>query len=78
MQVLPIILYFSAFISVLYYLGVMQWLIAKIAWLMQISLHTSATESMVAAGRNFEAKRLEKIAVFFNVYKVVSDKQNLS
>jgi len=28
----------------------MQWLIFKIAWLMQISLGTSATESMVAAG----------------------------
>ena len=34
----------------MYYLGAMQWLILKIAWLMQISLKTSATESMVAAG----------------------------
>ena len=28
----------------------MQWLILKIAWLMQFTLGTSATESMVAAG----------------------------
>ncbi|XP_076824625.1 sodium/nucleoside cotransporter 1-like [Clavelina lepadiformis] len=52
-KVLPIIIYFSAFISVLYYLGVMEWLILKMAWLMQISLGTSATESMAAAGNIF-------------------------
>lgn len=52
LQVLPIIIYFSSFISVLYYLGAMQWLIYKISWLMQLSLGTSATESMCAAGWN--------------------------
>nr|CAB3266200.1 sodium/nucleoside cotransporter 1-like [Phallusia mammillata] len=52
-KVLPIVLYFGAFISIMYYLGAMQWLIFKIAWLMQISLNTSATESMVAAGNIF-------------------------
>ncbi|XP_076824620.1 solute carrier family 28 member 3-like isoform X1 [Clavelina lepadiformis] len=48
--VLPIVIYFGSFISILYYLGAMQWLIFKMAWIMQISLNTSATESMVAAG----------------------------
>ncbi|XP_078492520.1 sodium/nucleoside cotransporter 1-like isoform X2 [Ciona intestinalis] len=52
-KVLPIVVYFSAFISILYYLGAMQWLIFKIAWLMQMTLNTSATESMVAAGNIF-------------------------
>uniref|UniRef100_F6TJL2 Sodium/nucleoside cotransporter n=1 Tax=Ciona intestinalis TaxID=7719 RepID=F6TJL2_CIOIN len=52
-KVLPIVIYFSAFISILYYLGAMQWLIFKIAWLMQMTLNTSATESMVAAGNIF-------------------------
>ncbi|XP_076825166.1 sodium/nucleoside cotransporter 1-like [Clavelina lepadiformis] len=52
-KVLPLVLYFSSFISILYYLGAMQWIILKLAWLMQISLNTSATESMVAAGNIF-------------------------
>uniref|UniRef100_H2ZLR9 Sodium/nucleoside cotransporter n=1 Tax=Ciona savignyi TaxID=51511 RepID=H2ZLR9_CIOSA len=52
-KVLPIVIYFSAFISILYYLGAMQWLILKIAFIMQITLNTSATESMVAAGNIF-------------------------
>nr|XP_039263313.1 sodium/nucleoside cotransporter 1-like [Styela clava] len=51
--VLPIIIYFSAFISILYHLGAMQWVISKIAWVMQSTLGTSATESMVAAGNIF-------------------------
>jgi len=52
-KTLSVVIYFSSFISMLYYLGVMQWLILKIAWLMQITLKTSATESMVAAGNIF-------------------------
>ena len=61
LQVLPIILYFSSFISVMYYLGAMQWIIFKIAWLMQISLRTSATESLVAAGKNFRFNQNETV-----------------
>nr|XP_009860473.1 sodium/nucleoside cotransporter 1-like isoform X1 [Ciona intestinalis] len=53
MKVLSIVIYFGAFISVMYYIGAMQWLIFKIAFLMQITLGTSATESMVAAGNIF-------------------------
>lgn len=52
-SVLPIIIFFSSFISIMYHLGAMQWLILKIAHLMQMSLGTSATESMVAAGNIF-------------------------
>ena len=41
----------GAFISLLYYLGAMNWIILKLAWLMSISLQTSPPESMVAAGK---------------------------
>ena len=51
--VLMIIPFFSAFISALYHLGFMQFLIGKIAWLMQRTMGTSATESMSAAGNIF-------------------------
>uniref|UniRef100_A0A8C4TF17 Sodium/nucleoside cotransporter n=1 Tax=Erpetoichthys calabaricus TaxID=27687 RepID=A0A8C4TF17_ERPCA len=52
-QALPIVVFFSCVMSVLYYLGLMQWLIIKIAWLMQISMGTSATESLSVAGNIF-------------------------
>ena len=37
----------------IYYLGVMQVVIKKIAWVMQISMGTSAAESLNAAGNIF-------------------------
>jgi len=52
-KVLSIVIFFSSFISTLYHLGAMQWLILKIAWVMRIILHTSPPESMVAAGNIF-------------------------
>ncbi|XP_023566448.1 sodium/nucleoside cotransporter 1 isoform X3 [Octodon degus] len=59
-QVLPIIVFFSCIMSVLYYLGLMQWVILKelvpppqIAWLMQITMGTSATETLSVAGNIF-------------------------
>ncbi|XP_071791944.1 solute carrier family 28 member 3-like isoform X3 [Asterias amurensis] len=52
-KVLPVVIYFSACISVFYYLGVMQVVIAKLAWLMQKTMHTSASESLNAAGNIF-------------------------
>ncbi|XP_030844040.1 solute carrier family 28 member 3-like [Strongylocentrotus purpuratus] len=53
LQVLPIVFYFSALISVLYYWGVMQVLIQKMAWLMQRTMQTTAIESISAAGNIF-------------------------
>ena len=47
------IIFFSSFISVLYYLGVMPLIISKIAWLMQITMGTSAAESLSAGGNIF-------------------------
>ncbi|XP_041041206.1 solute carrier family 28 member 3-like [Carcharodon carcharias] len=52
-KVLPIVIFFSTVISILYYLGLLQWLILKIGWVMQISMNTSPTESLVAAGNIF-------------------------
>nr|XP_054774837.1 solute carrier family 28 member 3-like [Lytechinus pictus] len=51
--VLPIVIYFSSAISILYYLGVMQVVIKKIAWIMQRTMKTSASESLNAAGNIF-------------------------
>lgn len=52
-QVLPVIVFFSCAISVLYYVGAMQVVIGKIAWVMRVSLGTSAPESLCAAGNIF-------------------------
>lgn len=52
-QALPIIVFFSSVMSILYYLGVMQWLILKISWVMQITMGTSPTETLSVAGNIF-------------------------
>ncbi|XP_041073922.1 sodium/nucleoside cotransporter 1-like [Polyodon spathula] len=52
-QALPIVIFFSCVMSVLYYVGVMQWLIIKIAWLMQVTMGTSPTETLSVAGNIF-------------------------
>ncbi|KAG9486826.1 hypothetical protein GDO78_006948 [Eleutherodactylus coqui] len=52
-KLLPIVIFFSTVMSMLYYIGLMQWLIKKVGWLMQISMGTSPTESLVAAGNIF-------------------------
>uniref|UniRef100_A0A7N8YB79 Sodium/nucleoside cotransporter n=1 Tax=Mastacembelus armatus TaxID=205130 RepID=A0A7N8YB79_9TELE len=52
-QALPIVVFFSSVMSVLYFLGIMQWLILKISWVMQITLGTSPTETLSVAGNIF-------------------------
>ncbi|KAJ8026189.1 Solute carrier family 28 member 3 [Holothuria leucospilota] len=52
-KVLPVLIYFSAVISVLYHLGIMQIVIRKLAWLMQNTMKTSASESLNAAANIF-------------------------
>ncbi|MED6236236.1 hypothetical protein ATANTOWER_006251, partial [Ataeniobius toweri] len=52
-QTLPIVVFFSSIMSILYFLGVMQWLILKISWVMQITMGTSATETLSVAGNIF-------------------------
>ena len=43
-NVLPTIIFFSALMSVLYYLGVMQLIVKGLAWVMQKSLGTSGAD----------------------------------
>lgn len=52
-SVLPTIIFFSAFMSVLYYLGIVQILIRKLARLMQVTLGTSGAETLSAAANVF-------------------------
>ncbi|XP_077173929.1 sodium/nucleoside cotransporter 1-like [Paroedura picta] len=52
-QALPIIVFFSSVMSVLYYLGVMQWVILKLSWILQITMATAATESLSVVGNVF-------------------------
>ncbi|CAL1534109.1 unnamed protein product [Lymnaea stagnalis] len=51
--VLPVIIFFSTVITMLYYLGIMQAIIGKIAFIMRITLGTTAAESLCAAGNIF-------------------------
>lgn len=51
--ILPTIIFFSALMSALYHLGVMQVLVKGIAWVMVRTLGTSGAESLSAAGNIF-------------------------
>ena len=53
MQILSVIFFFSLFVQILYYYGAMQWVVMKIGWLLQISIGTTAAESMNAAANIF-------------------------
>ncbi|KFO93308.1 Solute carrier family 28 member 3, partial [Buceros rhinoceros silvestris] len=52
-QVLPIVVFFSTVMSMLYHVGFMQWLAGKVGRLMQIFMGTTPVESLVAAGNIF-------------------------
>jgi CNT family concentrative nucleoside transporter len=51
--VLPTIIFFSSLTSVLYYLGIMQWIVRGIAWVMVRTMGTSGAETLSAAGNIF-------------------------
>ena len=53
LKILPTIIFFSAFMSILYYLGVVQVVIRAMAWAMQKTLQTSGAESLSAAANIF-------------------------
>lgn len=52
-RVLPTIIFVSSLMSVLYYLGLMQWIVKGIAWVMQKTLGTSGAETLSASGNIF-------------------------
>lgn len=51
--VLPVIFFFSFMVSILYYLGAMQWFVLTIGWVLQIILGTTVCESVNAAADMF-------------------------
>ncbi|MDJ1178046.1 NupC/NupG family nucleoside CNT transporter [Roseofilum sp. BLCC_M91] len=52
-RVLPTVIFFSAFISVLYYYGILPRMVQAIARLMQYTLKTSGSETLTAAANIF-------------------------
>uniref|UniRef100_A0A9L0K2W4 Sodium/nucleoside cotransporter n=1 Tax=Equus asinus TaxID=9793 RepID=A0A9L0K2W4_EQUAS len=52
-QSLPIILFFGCMMSILYYLGLVQWIVQKIAWFLQVTMGTTPTETLAVAGNIF-------------------------
>ena len=51
--VLSITYFISLWVSVLYYLGAMQWFLLKLGWILQSILGTTVCESVNAAGNIF-------------------------
>ncbi|MBE9102351.1 NupC/NupG family nucleoside CNT transporter [Vacuolonema iberomarrocanum] len=52
-KVLPTIIFFSAFINLLYFFGILQRVVQSFAWVMQRTMKTSGSESLSAAGNIF-------------------------
>lgn len=52
-SILPTIIFFSSLTSVLYYLGIMQRVVAAMAWVMVRTLRTSAAETLATSGNVF-------------------------
>jgi CNT family concentrative nucleoside transporter len=53
LNVLPTIIFFSALMTVLYHLGLMQRIVKAVAWAMQKTLRTSGAETLSAAANIF-------------------------
>ncbi|NJO45579.1 MAG: NupC/NupG family nucleoside CNT transporter [Oscillatoriales cyanobacterium RM2_1_1] len=52
-KVLPTIIFFSAFVSILYYLGILQQIVKVVAWVMLKTARTSGAESLSNAANIF-------------------------
>ncbi len=52
-NVLPTIIFFSSLCAVLYHIGIMQYCVQGLAWVMQKSMRTSGAETMSAAANIF-------------------------
>lgn len=51
--ILPSIIFFAAISSLLYYLGILQWIVKRLAWVMNKTLGISGAESISAAANIF-------------------------
>ena len=63
------IVFFSAFTYLCYYLGILQLMIKKIAWLLQVTMGTSPAESVNAAGNIFIGQVLVILVISVNGMK---------
>ncbi|MBU2887396.1 NupC/NupG family nucleoside CNT transporter [Gilvimarinus agarilyticus] len=52
-NVLPVVVFFASFVSVLYYLGIMQWVIRLLGGALRFLLNTSRAESLSATANIF-------------------------
>ncbi|MBA4107131.1 MAG: NupC/NupG family nucleoside CNT transporter [Pirellula sp.] len=52
-RVLPSIIFFAALMQALYYVGVMQWIVRGLGWVVQRTLGTTGPESLAAAANIF-------------------------
>lgn len=52
-RVLPTIIFVSTLMSVLYYVGIMQWIVRGFAWIMRRTLKTSGAETLSASANIF-------------------------
>ena len=52
-KVLPVVLFFSFFVSILYYYGVMQLVVKKVGWFLEKMIGTTGPESLNAAANIF-------------------------
>ena len=62
-QVLPLVIFFSALIAVLYHLGVMQWVIRGLAAILKRALNVTGIEAMVMATNVFVGQAEAPLAV---------------
>jgi len=51
--VLPVILFFSFCLQILYYIGAVQWAVLKLGWALQVTVGTTTCESVNAAANIF-------------------------
>ena len=52
-NVLPTIIFVSSLMTVLYHIGIMQWAVRGVAWVMQRTMGTSGAETIATAGNIF-------------------------
>ncbi|KAK8778655.1 hypothetical protein V5799_020005 [Amblyomma americanum] len=52
-QVLPVIFFFSLFVNILYFYGIMQWVVVRLGGFLQLTMGTTVCESTTAAANIF-------------------------
>jgi nucleoside permease NupC len=58
---MPVVIYFGAMINMLYYFGIIQYVILKVSWVVNVLMGTSPTESVNATANIFLGIKLKHI-----------------